>query len=75
MCPACGRRSIEMNLAKGIKYMPSEQELKDKPHFSDMLIKHEVLICPCGKQHTWYTLERITITSGWADEFPAKEAI
>lgn len=53
ICPGCRRLSAEMELSQE-QYEPTEADLKKRPW--TLGFSNEVLICPCGLKHTWFTL-------------------
>lgn len=56
VCPFCGEYSGSMKLSKK-KHIITKQEIKSDPHIIDLGIGQEILLCPCGKQLTWFELE------------------
>lgn len=59
ICLKCKRKTEKMVLSKE-RYSPTIEELiqSEKNIFED--INHEILLCPCGEKHTWFTLQKIT---------------
>lgn len=58
ICGQCGRRSGEMDVAEE-RHEPTVEELARDPGLAP--IAHEVLVCPCGKVSTWFSLVLITV--------------
>jgi hypothetical protein len=56
ICSKCKAYSGEMKLSKE-KYTPTEDELHTNPDLD--FIAHEILMCPCGKKNTWFSLKKI----------------
>ena len=56
VCPFCGEYNGNMKLSAE-KHIITKQEIESDPHIIDLGIGHEILLCPCGKQLTWFELE------------------
>lgn len=53
VCPECKRPTRLMRISDR-KHQPTTEEIASRPLISDMGLSHEVLICPCGNEPTWF---------------------
>ena len=53
ICPDCSRPTIQMDLAQE-HHTPTADELTQRPDMEP--IACEILKCPCGAEHTWFTV-------------------
>lgn len=61
VCPTCGTRSVDMQLAKpGSPDPPSHLDSPDSVANGLMCIAHERLQCQCGKIWSWHELTKVT---------------
>lgn len=57
-CPICLRRSREMELLLDRRHKPTTEEISARPDLA-LIIGQQVLKCPCGLEHTWFSLDEI----------------
>lgn len=62
VCPMCKTRTAEMNVSDTQWYVSEEDELKLKMlNRSELVdIAHEILLCPCGLELTWFLVMEVS---------------
>lgn len=55
--PKCCIFTEEMELLTQFRYIPTERQEQERPDIEH--IKHELLLCPCGKLNNWYDLYEV----------------
>lgn len=56
VCDVCGTETSEMQLIEG-EYTPSIADRLFRPDLAH--IGNEMMNCPCGKVHTWYSVQLV----------------
>jgi len=65
-CPKCGRKTDQMALSQK-KHLPTYEEIENQN--IPMHIQKEILICPCGTEHTWFSLmTSLSMVTEWSKD-------
>ena len=62
VCPDCLLPTRQMNPDRSKRYKPTEYELLQRPQMKP--VAHEVLVCKCGKELNWFTVQEVTTLHG-----------
>ena len=57
-CPLCKTKTGEMKIAEDKIYHMNEEDIASRPDLA-AIIGYEVLICPCGQELSWFTVEEV----------------
>ena len=57
VCPECDCPTYNMVLSERKTHAPTEDELAQRPGLESL--GHEVFVCPCGIEHTWFSVRMV----------------